>query len=215
MDSLNMEKYFEFLKKNFLSLFLGIILIVFSLIFYVIYSTNQKNKTYASQELYESYLNKFSTYDASELNNLEIKLNELKNNNPNSIYYYLANFYQVKVYFENDEELKALDLMQELNLTLEGENSKKYFLRDLSRIRLASIFIDFERTEEAREILEKSFSFYEALRLEKLGDLEKSISNYKMAQNYYEMAIQESDNQTQINMLNFKLSSLASASNEN
>lgn len=215
MDSLNMEKYFEFLKKNFLSLFLGIILIVFSLIFYVIYSTNQKNKTYASQELYESYLNKFSTYDASELNNLEIKLNELKNNNPNSIYYYLANFYQVKVYFENDEELKALDLMQELNLTLEGENSKKYFLRDLSRIRLASIFIDFERTEEAREILKKSFSFYEALRLEKLGDLEKSISNYKMAQNYYEMAIQESDNQTQINMLNFKLSSLASASNEN
>ena len=210
-----MEKYFEFLKKNFLSLFLGIILIVFSLIFYVIYSTNQKNKTYASQELYESYLNKFSTYDASELNNLEIKLNELKNNNPNSIYYYLANFYQVKVYFENDEELKALDLMQELNLTLEGENSKKYFLRDLSRIRLASIFIDFERTEEAREILKKSFSFYEALRLEKLGDLEKSISNYKMAQNYYEMAIQESDNQTQINMLNFKLSSLASASNEN
>lgn len=215
MDSLNMEKLFEFLKKNFLSLFLGIILIVFSLIFYVIYSTNQKNKTYASQELYESYLNKFSTYDASELNNLEIKLNELKNNNPNSIYYYLANFYQVKVYFENDEELKALDLMQELNLTLEGENSKKYFLRDLSRIRLASIFIDFERTEEAREILKKSFSFYEALRLEKLGDLEKSISNYKMAQNYYEMAIQESDNQTQINMLNFKLSSLASASNEN
>ena len=210
-----MEKYFEFLKKNFLSLFLGIILIVSSLIFYVIYSTNQKNKTYASQELYESYLNKFSTYDASELNNLEIKLNELKNNNPNSIYYYLANFYQVKVYFENDEELKALDLMQELNLTLEGENSKKYFLRDLSRIRLASIFIDFERTEEAREILKKSFSFYEALRLEKLGDLEKSISNYKMAQNYYEMAIQESDNQTQINMLNFKLSSLASASNEN
>ena len=210
-----MEKYFEFLKKNFLSLFLGIILIVFSLIFYVIYSTNQKNKTYASQELYESYLNKFSTYDASELNNLEIKLNELKNNNPNSIYYYLANFYQVKVYFENDEELKALDLMQELNLTLEGENSKKYFLRDLSRIRLASIFIDFERTEEAREILKKSFSFYEALRLEKLGDLEKSIFNYKMAQNYYEMAIQESDNQTQINMLNFKLSSLASASNEN
>ena len=210
-----MEKLFEFLKKNFLSLFLGIILIVFSLIFYVIYSTNQKNKTYASQELYESYLNKFSTYDASELNNLEIKLNELKNNNPNSIYYYLANFYQVKVYFENDEELKALDLMQELNLTLEGENSKKYFLRDLSRIRLASIFIDFERTEEAREILEKSFSFYEALRLEKLGDLEKSIFNYKMAQNYYEMAIQESDNQTQINMLNFKLSSLASASNEN
>ena len=158
MDSLNMEKLFEFLKKNFLSLFLGIILIVSSLIFYVIYSTNQKNKTYASQELYESYLNKFSTYDASELNNLEIKLNELKNNNPNSIYYYLANFYQVKVYFENDEELKALDLMQELNLTLEGENSKKYFLRDLSRIRLASIFIDFERTEEAREILEKSFS---------------------------------------------------------
>ena len=86
-------------------------------------------------------------------------MNELKNINPSSIYYYLANFYQVKIYFENNEELKALDLMQKLNLDLESENSQKHFLRDLSRIRLASIFIDFERFEEAREVLDRSFSF--------------------------------------------------------
>ena len=214
MDNLNLEKLIEYLKKNYLVLSLGILLVVSLSTYYFLYSANQKNKTYMSQELYKSYLNELSTFDGTEIEILESKLNELKNNNSSSIYYYLANFYQVKIYFENNEELKALDLMQKLNLDLESENSQKHFLRDLSRIRLASIFIDFERFEEAREVLERSFSSYEALKFEKLGDLEKSTSNSKKAQNYYEMAIEASTNQTQINLINFKLSSLAN-SNEN
>jgi len=214
MDNLNLEKLIKYLKKNYLVLSLGVLLVVSLFTYYFLYSANQKNKTYISQELYKSYLNELSTFDGTEIEILESKLNELKNNNSSSIYYYLANFYQVKIYFENNEELKALDLMQKLNLDLESENSQKHFLRDLSRIRLASIFIDFERFEEAREILDRSFSSYEALKFEKLGDLEKSTSNSKKAQNYYEMAIEASTNQTQINLINFKLSSLAN-SNEN
>ena len=214
MDNLNLEKLIEYLKKNYLVLSLGILLVVSLSTYYFLYSANQKNKTYMSQELYKSYLNELSTFDGTEIEILESKLNELKNNNSSSIYYYLANFYQVKIYFENNEELKALDLMQKLNLDLESENSQKHFLRDLSRIRLASIFIDFDRFEEAREVLDRSFSSYEALKFEKLGDLEKSTSNSKKAQNYYEMAIEASNNQTQINLINFKLSSLAN-SNEN
>ena len=214
MDNLNLEKLFDYLKKNYLVLSLGVLLITSLSTFYFLYSANQKNKTFMSQELYKSYLNELSTFDGAEIEILESKLNELKNNNSSSIYYYLANFYQVKIYFENNEELKALDLMQKLNLDLESENSQKHFLRDLSRIRLASIFIDFERFEEAREVLDRSFSSYEALKFEKLGDLEKSNSNLKKAQNYYEMAIEASTNQTQTNLINFKLSSLAD-SNEN
>ena len=214
MDNLNLEKLFNYLKKNYLVLSLGVLLIVSLSTFYFLYSANQKNKTFMSQELYKSYLNELSTFDGAEIEILESKLNELKNNNSSSIYYYLANFYQVKIYFENNEELKALDLIQKLNLDLESENSQKHFLRDLSRIRLASIFIDFERFEEAREVLDRSFSSYEALKFEKLGDLEKSTSNTKKAQNYYEMALEASTNQTQINLINFKLSSLAN-SNEN
>ena len=214
MDNLNLEKLIEYLKKNYLVLSLVVLLVVSLSTYYFLYSANQKNKTYMSQELYKSYLNELSTFDGAEIEILESKLNELKNNNSSSIYYYLANFYQVKIYFENNEELKALDLMQKLNLDLESENSQKHFLRDLSRIRLASIFIDFERFEEAREVLDRSFSSYEALKFEKLGDLEKSNSNLKKAQNYYEMAIEASTNQTQTNLINFKLSSLAD-SNEN
>jgi predicted negative regulator of RcsB-dependent stress response len=214
MDNLNLEKLIEYLKKNYLVLSLVVLLVVSLSTYYFLYSANQKNKTYMSQELYKSYLNELSTFDGTEIEILESKLNDLKNNSSSSIYYYLANFHQVKIYFENNEELKALDLMQKLNLDLESENSQKHFLRDLSRIRLASIFIDFERFEEAREVLDRSFSSYEALKFEKLGDLEKSTSNSKKAQNYYEMAIEASTNQTQINLINFKLSSLAN-SNEN
>ena len=214
MDNLNLEKLIEYLKKNYLVLSLVVLLVVSLSTYYFLYSANQKNKTYMSQELYKSYLNELSTFDGTEIEILESKLNDLKNNNSSSIYYYLANFYQVKIYFENNEELKALDLMQKLNLDLESENSQKHFLRDLSRIRLASIFIDFDRFEEAREVLDRSFSSYESLKFEKLCDLEKSNSNLKKAQNYYEMAIEASTNQTQTNLINFKLSSLAD-SNEN
>ena len=205
MDNLNLEKLIEYLKKNYLVLSLVVLLVVSLSTYYFLYSANQKNKTYMSQELYKSYLNELSTFDGTEIEILESKLNDLKNNNSSSIYYYLANFYQVKIYFENNEELKALDLMQKLNLDLESENSQKHFLRDLSRIRLASIFIDFERFEEAREVLNRSFSSYEALKFEKLGDLEKSTSNSKKAQNYYEMAIEASNNQTPVSYTHLTL----------
>ena len=107
MDNLNLEKLFNYLKKNYLVLSLGVLFIVSLSTFYFLYSANQKNKTFMSQELYKSYLNELSTFDGAEIEILESKLNELKNNNSSSIYYYLANFYQVKIYFENNEELKA------------------------------------------------------------------------------------------------------------
>ena len=118
MDNLNLEKLIEYLKKNYLVLSLVVLLVVSLSTYYFLYSANQKNKTYMSQELYKSYLNELSTFDGTEIEILESKLNDLKNNNSSSIYYYLANFYQVKIYFENNEELKALDLMQKLNFCL-------------------------------------------------------------------------------------------------
>ena len=108
-----------------------------------------------------------------------------------------------------------MNTILELNSTLEGENSSKSFLRDLSRIRLASIYVNFDRFDEAREVLIRNFDYYDSLRLEKLGDLEKEDLNPKKAEDYYNKAIELSDNQTQINLLNFKLSSLASSSNVN
>ena len=81
MDNLNLEKLIEYLKKNYLVLFLGILLVVSLSTYYFLYSANQKNKTYMSQELYKSYLNELSTFDGTEIEILESKLNDLKNNN--------------------------------------------------------------------------------------------------------------------------------------
>ena len=77
------------------------------------------------------------------------------------------------------------------------------------------IYVNFDRFDEAREVLIRNFDYYDSLRLEKLGDLEKEDLNPKKAEDYYNQAIKLSDNQTQINLLNFKLSSLASSSNVN
>ena len=210
MNNFNFEKLSDFLKKNYLYFIFGLFLIILSSVSYFFYIANIKEKIYLSQAAYENYLNELTQFDGSEFSELETKLEELKNTYDQSIYYHLANFQQAKIYFENDQELEAMNLMEQLNSELEEDKSSRNFLRDISRIRLASIYIDFDRFDDAQELLGRNFDFFDSLKLEKLGDLEKIKLNNEEAENYYKLAIEMSQNQTQINLLNFKLSSLAS-----
>jgi predicted negative regulator of RcsB-dependent stress response len=181
---------------------------------YFFYITSIKEKIYSSQGAYENFLSELALFDGLEFTELEAKLEEVKNAYDQSIYYHLANFHQAKIYFENGQELKAMSLMEQLNADLEQDKSSRSFLRDISRIRLASIYIDFDRFEDAKELLDRNFDFFDSLKLEKLGDIEKVKFNNEGAKNYYKLAIETSQNQTQINLLNFKLSSLASSNDE-
>ena len=214
MNNLSLEMLFDLFKKNYLYLIIGLLIIIFGSASYFFYMANVKEKIYLSQGAYENYLNELTQFDGSEFKELEMQLEELKNTYDQSIYYHLANFQQVKIYFENGEESKAMSLMEQLNSDLEQDKSSRNFLRDISRIRLASIYIDLDRFEDAKQLLDRNFDFFNSLKLEKLGDLEKINLNNKEAENYYKLAIETSQNQTQINLLNFKLSSLASSKNE-
>jgi len=214
MNNFNFEMLLDFLKKNYLYFIFGLFLIILSSVSYFFYIANIKEKIYLSQAAYENYLNELTQFDGSEFSELETKLEELKNTYDQSIYYHLANFQQAKIYFENDQELEAMNLMEQLNSDLEEDKSSRNFLRDISRIRLASIYIDFDRFDDAQELLGRNFDFFDSLKLEKLGDLEKIKLNNEEAENYYKLAIEMSQNQTQINLLNFKLSSLASSNDE-
>ena len=214
MNNLSLEMLFDLFKKNYLYLIIGLLIIIFGSTSYFFYMANVKEKIYLSQGAYENYLNELTQFDGSEFKELEMQLEELKNTYDQSIYYHLANFQQAKIYFENGQESKAMSLMEQLNSDLEQDKSSRNFLRDISRIRLASIYIDLDRFEDAKQLLDRNFDFFNSLKLEKLGDLEKINLNNKEAENYYKLAIETSQNQTQINLLNFKLSSLASSNNE-
>lgn len=214
MNNLNFEMLLAFFKKNYLYLIFGLILIMSGIASYFFYITSIKEKIYSSQGAYENFLSELALFDGLEFTELETKLEEVKNVYDQSIYYHLANFHQAKIYFENDQELKAMTLMEQLNADLEQDKSSRTFLRDISRIRLASIYINFDRFEDAKELLDRNFDFFDSLKLEKLGDLEKVKFNNEGAKNYYKLAIEASQNQTQINLLNFKLSSLASSNDE-
>ena len=214
MNNLNFEMLLEFFKKNYLYLIFGLILVMSGIASYFFYITSIKEKIYSSQGAYENYLSELALFDGLEFTELEAKLEEVKNAYDQSIYYHLANFHQAKIYFENGQELKAMSLMEQLNADLEQDKSSRSFLRDISRIRLASIYIDFDRFEDAKELLDRNFDFFDSLKLEKLGDIEKVKFNNEGAKNYYKLAIETSQNQTQINLLNFKLSSLASSNDE-
>ena len=157
MNSFNLESILSFLKNNYFYFLIGFLLLAVIFGSYFVYKTNERNKIYASQEVYEEYLeeiNSFEEIDIEALENLSYKLKDIYDE---SAYSLMADFYLVKIYFENGEEEKALNTILELNSTLERENSSKSFLRDLYRIRLASIYINFDRFDEARKVLIRNF----------------------------------------------------------
>ena len=120
MNNLNLESILLFLKNNFFYFLIGFLSLAVIFGSYFVYKTNERNKIYASQEVYEEYLeeiNSFEEIDIKALENLSYKLKDIFDE---STYSLMADFYLVKIYFENGEEEKALNTILELNSALEG-----------------------------------------------------------------------------------------------
>jgi predicted negative regulator of RcsB-dependent stress response len=113
-----------------------------------------------------------------------------------------------KRYLVLENQVAAIELLKEANASLEEKSSNVYSLRDLSRIRLAILLISTEEVEEAKNILLKTFSFYEPLKYEYLGDLEKKLLNNSEAKKNYIKALSLTNSEEHKNILNIKLSSL-------
>ena len=101
-----------------------------------------------------------------------------------------------KRYLVLENQVAAIELLKEANASLEEKSSNVYSLRDLSRIRLAMLLISTEEVEEAKNILLKTFSFYEPLKYEYLGDLEKKLLN-KL---YFDLKLDFKGNKTDLNI---------------
>ncbi len=194
-------------KQNYIKVIIVLILISSFVIGFYLWEKYKEQESQQASILYDEF---YTAIDNSQNNIskvLELK-NDFKKRFSNQIYLDLMNMRLAKRYLVLENQVAAIELLKEANASLEEKSSNVYSLRDLSRIRLAILLISTEEVEEAKNILLKTFSFYEPLKYEYLGDLEKKLLNNSEAKKNYIKALSLTNSEEHKNILNIKLSSL-------
>lgn len=194
-------------KQNYIKVIIVLILISSFVIGFYLWEKYKEQESQQASILYDEFYTAIDNPQNNISKVLELK-NDFKKRFSNQIYLDLMNMRLAKRYLVLENQVAAIELLKEANASLEEKSSNVYSLRDLSRIRLAMLLISTEEVEEAKNILLKTFSFYEPLKYEYLGDLEKKLLNNSEAKKNYIKALSLTNSEEHKNILNIKLSSL-------
>ena len=194
-------------KQNYIKVIIVLILISSFVIGFYLWEKYKEQESQQASILYDEFYTAIDNPQNNISKVLELK-NDFKKRFSNQIYLDLMNMRLAKRYLVLENQVAAIELLKEANASLEEKSSNVYSLRDLSRIRLAILLISTEEVEEAKKILLKTFSFYEPLKYEYLGDLEKKLLNNSEAKKNYIKALSLTNSEEHKNILNIKLSSL-------
>jgi predicted negative regulator of RcsB-dependent stress response len=194
-------------KQNYIKVIIVLILISSFVIGFYLWEKYKEQESQQASILYDEFYTAIDNPQNNISKVLELK-NDFKKRFSNQIYLDLMNMRLAKRYLVLENQVAAIELLKEANASLEEKSSNVYSLRDLSRIRLAMLLISTEEVEEAKKILLKTFSFYEPLKYEYLGDLEKKLLNNSEAKKNYIKALSLTNSEEHKNILNIKLSSL-------
>ncbi len=103
---------------------------------------------------------------------------------------------------------ESIDVLREINLELEQRDNDASFLKDLSRLRLSLLLISENEINEALEILNRDFIFFEELKYEFLGDAELKSSDQEAARKNYKTALELTSSEIHKELIKIKLSSI-------
>ena len=82
------------------------------------------------------------------------------------------------------------------------------FLKEIIDLRMVNIFIDLEDLERAKNILKNTFTTYQTNKLILQGDIFAIEKKFEEAKKKYVDALERSENETQKNLINLKISTL-------
>ena len=202
-----LNKIYAWILKNYIKVisFLLIIGIVYGVYLYFYFITQKKD-----QEAGDLFLNFYYSYPASEFNEEEYKIaiEEISQIDNSSIYLViLKSIYAAESVERNDiqQALTELSIAKEI-LSKKGSNFN--FLREIIDLRMVNIFIDLDDLDSAKNILKNNFVTYLTNKLILQGDISATERKYEKAKQKYNEALQRSENETQKNLINLKISTL-------
>ena len=202
-----LNKIYAWILKNYIKVISFLIIIGLAYGAYLYYYFQAQKKDQDAGDLFLSFYNSYSASDFNE-EEYKIVLDEISQIDDASIY--LAMLKSINAV----ESVKGNDLQNALNelskareiLILKSNNYN--FLREIIDLRIVNIFIDLEDLERAKKILGNNFTTYQTNKLILQGDIFAIEKKFKDAKKKYVDALAKSENETQRNLINLKISTL-------
>lgn len=201
------NKIYAWILKNYIKVisFLLIIGLAYGAYLYFYFQAQKKDQD--AGDLFLSFYNSYSVSDFDE-EEYKIAIDAISQIDSASIYLVMLKSINAVESVKGNDLQKALAELLNAREILSSKSNNFNFLKEIIDLRMVNIFIDLEDLERAKKILGNNFTTYQTNKLILQGDIFAIEKKFKDAKKKYVDALARSENETQINLINLKISTL-------
>jgi len=201
------KSIYDWVIENYVKVILFTTTFVFLYGIYFYYTLSAQKR---DQETGDSFLKFYSSY--SELNFDEeeylLAFNKISKIDEESIYLAMLKSLRAAEFISKNEKQEGLFELIKAKEILSNKGEEFNFLKEIVNLRIISILIDLEDLDRAKNLLKDDFIIYRANKLIFEGDILALENKFQDAKKSFKEALMISENETQKNIINLKISAL-------
>ena len=202
-----LNKIYAWILKNYIKVISFLLIIGLAYGAYLYYFFQAQKKDQDAGDLFLSFYNSYSVSDFDE-EEYRIALDAISQIDDASIYLAMLKSINAAESVKVNDLQKALAELLNAKEILSSKSNNFNFLKEIIDLRMVNIFIDLEDLERAKKILSNNFTTYQTNKLILQGDIFATEKKFKDAKKKYVDALARSENETQRNLINLKISTL-------
>ena len=202
-----LNKIYAWILKNYIKVISFLLIIGLAYGAYLYYFFQAQKKDQDAGDLFLSFYNSYSISDFDE-EEYKIAIDAISQIDDASIYLAMLKSINAAESVKVNDLQKALAELLNAKEILSSKSNNFNFLKEIIDLRMVNIFIDLEDLERAKKILSNNFTTYQTNKLILQGDIFATEKKFKDAKKKYVDALARSENETQRNLINLKISTL-------
>ena len=202
-----LNKIYAWILKNYIKVISFLLIIGLAYGAYLYYFFQAQKKDQDAGDLFLSFYNSYSVSDFDE-EEYKIAIDAISQIDGASIHLAMLKSINAAELVKGNDLQKALAELLNAREILSSKSNNFNFLKEIIDLRMVNIFIDLEDLERAKKILGNNFTTYQTNKLILQGDIFAIEKKFKDAKKKYVDALARSENETQINLINLKISTL-------
>ena len=202
-----LNKIYAWILKNYIKVISFLLIIGLAYGAYLYYFFQAQKKDQDAGDLFLSFYNSYSVSDFDE-EEYKIAIDAISQIDDASIYLAMLKSINAAESVKVNDLQKGLAELLNAKEILSSKSNNFNFLKEIIDLRMVNIFIDLEDLERAKKILSNNFTTYQTNKLILQGDIFATEKKFKDAKKKYVDALARSENETQRNLINLKISTL-------
>ena len=202
-----LNKIYPWILKNYIKVISFLLIIGLAYGAYLYYFFQAQKKDQDAGDLFLSFYNSYSVSDFDE-EEYKFAIDAISQIDDASIYLAMLKSINAAESVKVNDLQKALAELLNAKEILSSKSNNFNFLKEIIDLRMVNIFIDLEDLERAKKILSNNFTTFQTNKLILQGDIFATEKKFKDAKKKYVDALARSENETQRNLINLKISTL-------